>query len=116
MNGVSCRGRYDQTASLEEQAFALATSQSVFTGMFEDGAFTRFRELSVAYDLPRSWARRARVDALNVVVTGRNLAVWTKYSGVDPEASASNTDTRGGEEYFATPPLRYVTLRFNFSL
>ncbi len=115
MNGVSCRGRYDKSAPLQQQAYALATSQSVFTGMFEDGAFTRWRELSVSYEMPTKWANAMRAERWSVVLTGRNLGVSTKYTGVDPEAAASNTDTRGGEEYFATPPLRYFTLRMNFS-
>jgi hypothetical protein len=32
---------------------------------------------------------------------------------VDPEAAANNTDQRGNEEFFATPPLRYITFRLN---
>ena len=115
MNGVSCRGRYDASASLQEQANALATSQSVFTGMFEDGSFTRWREASVTYEMPTSWARAMRAAKWSVILTGRNIGVSTKYTGVDPEAAASNSDTRGNEEYFATPPLRYFTFRFNFS-
>ena len=115
MNGVSCRGRYDRSASLQEQANALATSQSVFTGMFENGAFTRWREASVSYEMPTSWANAMRAERWSIVLTGRNLGVKTKYSGVDPEAAQSNSDTRGLEEYFATPPLRYFTLRMNFS-
>ena len=114
MNGVSCRGRYDKTASLKEQAYALATSQLVYTGMFEDGAFTRWREASISYEMPTSWARMLRTNSWTVILTGRNLGVKTKYSGVDPEAAASNSDTRGNEEYFATPPLKYYTVRFNF--
>ena len=115
MNGVSCRGRYDQSVPLQEQANALATSQSVFTGMFEDGAFTRWREASASYEMPEKWAKALRAARWNVVVTGRNLGVKTKYKGVDPEAAASNSDTRGNEEYFATPPVRYITLRMNFT-
>lgn len=115
MNGVTCRGRYDQSASLQMQANALATSQSVFTGMFEDGAFTRWREASVSYEMPTKWANAVRAERWNVVFTGRNLGVKTKYTGVDPEAAASNNDQRGNEEYFATPPVRYFTLRMNFS-
>ncbi len=115
MNGVTCRGRYDRTAPLQMQANALATANSVFTGMYEDGAFTRWRELSVSYELPSSWASALRSERWNVVVTGRNLAVWTKYTGVDPEAAQSNGDTRGNEEYFSTPLLRYITVRMNFS-
>ena len=115
MNGVSCRGRYDQSASLQEQANALATSQSVFTGMFENGAFTRWREASVSYEMPTTWANAMRAERWSIILTGRNLGVKTKYTGVDPEAAQSNSDTRGGEEYFSTPPLRYFTLRMNFS-
>ncbi len=115
MNGVSCRGRYDQSASLQMQANALATSQSVFTGMFEDGAFTRWREASVTYEMPTKWANAMRAERWSVVLTGRNLGVKTKYTGVDPEAAQSNSDTRGNEEYFATPPLRYFTFRMNFN-
>jgi len=115
MNGVTCRGRYDKSASLQEQANALATSQAVYTGMFEDGAFTRFRELSLAYEMPTKWANAFRASRWAVVLTGRNLGVITNYSGVDPEAAQSNNDARGNEEYFSTPPLRIMTLRMNFS-
>lgn len=114
-NGVTCRGRYDRTASLQEQAGALATSQAVYTGQFEDGSFTRWRELSVAYEMPTAWANKLRSTRWSVVLTGRNLAVWTNYTGVDPEAAANNGDQRGNEEYFSTPPLRIMTLRMNFS-
>lgn len=113
--GASCRGLYDKSAPLEVQAAALAVNQqNVFYGMFEDGSFTRFREASIAYELPTSLASRVRASRLSVILTGRNLGVLTDYSGVDPEAAqSSNSDTRGNEEYFATPPLRYLTLRLN---
>ena len=87
----------------------------VFTGFFEDGSFTRFRELSVSYEMPGTWARALKAERWNVVLTGRNLHVWTKYDGVDPEATVGNTDVRGNEEYFSTPPMRYVTLRMILS-
>ena len=115
MNGVSCRGRYDKSVGLQQQAYALATSQAVYTGMFEDGSFTRWRELSVAYDMPEKWAQSFKAARWNIVLTGRNLGVNTKYSGVDPEAAQSNSDQRGNEEYFSTPPLRIFTLRMNFT-
>jgi outer membrane receptor protein involved in Fe transport len=115
MNGVTCRGRYDKSASLQEQANALATSQAVYTGMFENGSFTRFRELSMAYEMPTKWANAVRASRWSVVLTGRNLGVMTDYTGVDPEAAQSNNDARGNEEYFSTPPLRIMTLRMNFS-
>ncbi|MEO7361906.1 MAG: SusC/RagA family TonB-linked outer membrane protein [Gemmatimonadaceae bacterium] len=115
-NAVSCRGRYDPNASLQEQANALSTTQAVYTGMYEDGSFTRFRELSVSYQLPNRWANAIRASRWAVVLTGRNLGVSTKYSGVDPEAvSAANNDASGNEDYLNTPPLRTLLFRMNFT-
>jgi len=113
--GNSCRGRMDPTAPLEMQAAAIAANAGVFTGMYEDGSFTRLRELAVSYQLPQSWARAVKAQRWNVVMTGRNLAVWTPFTGVDPESTQSNTDNRGNEEFFATPPMRSWTLRMNFN-
>lgn len=115
-NGINCRGRYDQSASLEEQANALAVTQAVYTGMYEDGSFTRFRELSVAYEMPTRWANAIRASRWGIVLTGRNLGVKTHYSGVDPEAmSGSTNDANGNEDYLNTPPLRTMMLRMNFT-
>lgn len=113
--GASCRGLYDKNADLDTQAGALAANLGLsFINMFEDGNFTRFRELSVAYELPTRVSTLLRSQRASVILTGRNLAVWTDYRGVDPEASASNsTDLRGSEEYFATAPMRYFTFRLN---
>ena len=114
--GGSCRGLYDPTASLEQQAAAVAiNSYGSLTGFYKDGAFTRFRELSAAYQVPDRIARAVHATRLNLIVTGRNLAVWTKYDGVDPEATVGNSDARGFEEYFSTPPLRTFTFRVNFT-
>jgi TonB-linked SusC/RagA family outer membrane protein len=114
--GQSCRGLFDQTAPLEEQARArAATDRGVFTGFYEDGSFTRFRELSVAYTMPDRWARSLRATRWNVVLTGRNLAVWTPFMGLDPETTVGSSDTRGNEEFFSTPPMRTWTFRMNFT-
>ncbi|WP_396204576.1 SusC/RagA family TonB-linked outer membrane protein [Gemmatimonas sp.] len=112
--GVSCQGLYTG-APLEEQAMAVAAAASVFTGFYEDGSFTRFRELSVAYTMPDKWAKAVRAERWNVVFTGRNLGVWTPFTGVDPETTVGNGDQRGNEEFFSTPPMRYWTLRMNFN-
>ncbi len=114
--GASCRGRMDLSAPLELQAAALAaTPNGIFTGFFEDGSFTRFRELAVSYQMPTAWANAVRASRWNVIVTGRNLAVWTGFTGLDPETTQSNSDNRGNEEFFSTPPMRLWTARMNFT-
>jgi TonB-linked SusC/RagA family outer membrane protein len=111
--GQSCRGLFDRAATLDQQAAAIAATASVFTPFYEVGDFTRFRELSVSYQMPDRLARSLRASRWNVTLTGRNLGVWTPYTGVDPEATVNNLDARGNEEFFSTPPLRYFTFRMN---
>lgn len=112
--GFSCEGLY-AGAPLEEQAKAVAAAASVFTGFYEDGSFTRFREMSVSYQMPNSWAKALKAERWNLVLTGRNLGVWTPFTGVDPETTVGNGDARGNEEFFSTPPMRYFTFRMNFN-
>ncbi|MEP6492119.1 MAG: SusC/RagA family TonB-linked outer membrane protein [bacterium] len=114
--GLSCAGFWDPQASLSSQARTVAVNNySVYTGMYENGRFTRLREVAVTYELPEALSRSIRSSRSTVVLAGRNLHVWTPYTGVDPETSVGNGDQRGNEEYFATPPLRYLTVRLNLN-
>jgi TonB-linked SusC/RagA family outer membrane protein len=114
--GLSCQGFWDPKASLLQQANTIAVNNySVYTGMYENGRFTRLRELSVSYVLPDRFTSKIRASRATFVAAGRNLHVWTPYTGVDPETTVGNGDERGNEEYFATPPLRYFTFRINLA-
>ena len=113
--GASCEGLWDPKASLADQAAAVADNLNIYTGYFLNGEFTRFRELSVTYQLPDRFASKLRASKVALVGTGRNLHVWTAYPGIDPESTVGNSDTRGNEEYFATPPLRQFTIRLNLN-
>ena len=54
-----------------------------------DGDFLRFRELSLTYSAPPSVTQRFGGREMSVTFTGRNLMLWTKYQGVDPEVTYS---------------------------
>jgi TonB-linked SusC/RagA family outer membrane protein len=114
--GLSCEGFWNPEASLQSQAKTIAVNNyATYTGMYENGMFTRLREISASYQLPDMLASKLRANRAALVVAGRNLHVWTPYSGVDPEATVGNGDSRGTEEYFGTPPLRYFTVRLNLN-
>ncbi|MDB4874469.1 MAG: hypothetical protein JWM41_915 [Gemmatimonadetes bacterium] len=113
--GASCQGLWDPNAPLADQAASIADNLNIYTGYFRNGEFTRFRELSVSYQLPDAFAARIHASRASIIGTGRNLHVWTAYPGIDPEATVGNGDARGSEEYFSTPPLRFLTLRLNLS-
>lgn len=62
---------------------ALANTLNV--RFYEDASFARLKDVSLGYDLPTSLVRRLNLTKLKVYVTGRNLATFTKYTGLDPE-------------------------------
>ena len=59
----------------------------------ENGKFLRFRELSLTYNVPSRWIERLGFRYLTITAAGRNLALWTPYTGIDPEI---NEFGRGG--------------------
>ncbi|MES2520142.1 MAG: TonB-dependent receptor, partial [Bacteroidota bacterium] len=69
----------------------------------EDGSFIRLRSLNLAYNLPKSLAKKLGADALKVYVNGTNLLLITNYTGLDPESSASSDQNSQGID-LGTPP------------
>ncbi len=69
----------------------------------EDGSFLRLRSLNLSYNLPKEIARKLRADGLKVYVNGTNLFLLTKYTGLDPESSASSEQNAQGID-LGTPP------------
>ena len=55
--------------------------------IYEDASFIRLKDVSLAYDLPTSVLKRMKLNKLKIYVTGRNLATFTKFKGLDPELS-----------------------------
>ncbi len=56
----------------------------------EDGTYLKLREVSLTYDVPGSLLQGwfgTTISRLNVGVSARNLLMFTKYSGFDPEVS-----------------------------
>ncbi len=62
----------------------------------EKGDFLRFRELGLTYTAPQSIAERFGARSMSLTFAGRNLLLWTKYSGSDPEISYSGRQPGGG--------------------
>jgi TonB-linked SusC/RagA family outer membrane protein len=56
----------------------------------DDGSNVRLRELSLSYKFGKLGKA---ISDLSISFTGRNLAVWTKYIGYDPEVNAAGQST-----------------------
>ena len=69
-------------------------------GYTNDASYVKLREVSVAYTLPDNLNRMARVNRATIGIAGRNLHTWTKYPGLDPEASFLGGTRGGGFSFF----------------
>jgi TonB-linked SusC/RagA family outer membrane protein len=84
----------------------------VATQFMEDGTYTRLREVSVAYTFDQPWVGRALgLNSIDLRVAGRNLAVWTDYKGMDPEANLGGAENLiQGIDYFNNPQTRSIVI------
>jgi hypothetical protein len=60
----------------------------------EDAGFVKLREVSLAYQVPRTWVSRlgnTGVEDVRLSVVGRNLLTFTNYTGYDPEVGGTVT-------------------------
>jgi len=75
--------------------------------LVEDGSFLRLQMVRLGYSLPQRWIAPARLKSARIYVAANNLAVFTKYSGYDPEVTSNQVDFRypfvQGFDYGAFP-------------
>jgi TonB-linked SusC/RagA family outer membrane protein len=72
----------------------------------EDGSFLRVNNLTVGYSLPVKSLVKMKISKLRFYFTANNLAVFTKYTGYDPEVSVRNSPLTPGLDYSAYPKSR----------
>ncbi len=72
-----------------------ARTQGIFEYWIEDGTFIKLRELSASYLLDWEPVRRVVKSGVDLTLSGRNLWVWTDYSGYDPEINLFGTNAGG---------------------
>ena len=69
----------------------------------EPAGFVKLREMTFSVRMPQRVLQRISLDALSLYVTGRNLKVWSDFSGGDPEGDVYGGQNAGGQ-YFRQFP------------
>jgi hypothetical protein len=84
------------------------SSGGPITTRLEDATNTRLREISIAYTFTQNWVRMiGGSTALDLKLSGRNLKLWTDYSGTDPETNLGGAQNANrGIDWFNTPLTR----------
>jgi hypothetical protein len=116
----NCNGMFNPNASMEEQAMVVAANfnaAKTLDGFFQPGGFVKWREASATLQLPQMLYSRSRAKSASLVFTARNLKMWTKYRGTDPEsdfAVGEGGDAPSEFQTFAQPTYFIVRLNLGF--
>jgi len=106
------------TTSITESAAAagLAVNAGQPLGLWiEKADFIKLRDVSLTYTLPAEFAQRFRASSARITLAGHNLAMWTDYSGLDPEVSGYGNRQFARADVYPVPMLRRWSLAMDFS-
>jgi hypothetical protein len=78
----------------------------------EPSDWIRLRELTLSYSIP---IQSKVVSAAELYFTGRNLLLFTPYSGIDPETNLQGAINAQGMDYFNMPGTKSYTVGFRIS-
>lgn len=111
-------GEMNQNATIWSGNASFGTATAVLTDWaIEDGSFIRLNTATLGYTLPNALTSKANVSQLRVYVTGYNLALFTNYSGYDPEVSTTRSSNYSlltpGVDYSSYPRSRSYTVGVN---
>ncbi|MBK0369374.1 SusC/RagA family TonB-linked outer membrane protein [Flavobacterium agrisoli] len=97
---------------------AASTSNYRFSDKFvEDGSFVRVRNISVGYNLPKSFVEKFHLAGVKVYSNMQNVLTFSKYTGFDPEIGSLNQDallTGIDNGRYPTPLIYTFGLNVNF--
>lgn len=79
----------------------------------ENGNFLRLSDITLSYNFTTRLVRKAGLSGLTLFVSGKNLKIWTNYSGYDPEVNTRQGgfgDLMPSLDYAAYPRSRIVAV------
>jgi TonB-linked SusC/RagA family outer membrane protein len=117
-NGVKeSDGTINTTPALIDQTYFTtnAGGRNIAERFIEDGSWVRLRDLNIGIMLPAKYAQAIRASRLDVSFYGRNLLLFTPYSGIDPETNLYGPNASMGIDAFGTPNTRSFGINLNVS-
>ena len=80
-------------------------------GFLYPNQFWRLREMSVVWNLPKRLVSYVRAPNAELTFAARNLHVWSRYKGPDPEGTYTDADVPSS--YSTSGQRTYFNVRFN---
>ncbi len=101
-----------------DQAWYTATGGGFnVNGPFVEKAnWSRLREVTLSYNIAGAGFRKAtKLNGITVGVTGRNLLLWTPYTGIDPETNLTGANNGRGIDYFQNPNTKSILFKLTIT-
>jgi TonB-linked SusC/RagA family outer membrane protein len=80
-------GRYTAKSNFTIWPYNLTDEGFSYTA----GSYIRLKNLSLSWQLPVLWIKKAHLQTARIYFRGQNLATFTKYTGLDPETRSIAT-------------------------
>lgn len=91
-------------------------SGTVLDPYLEKADFVRLNEISLSYQLPDKVAGKLMgAHSASISVSGRNVALWSNYSGFNPDVQNELDALAGRADFFTLPPPRRLGLRLDLT-
>lgn len=92
-----------------------ANGTSASSRYIYDGDYVRLKNITLAYNVPKDFIQKFKLNSLRVYATAVNLLTFTDYPGWDPEV---NTDYRAGNrnqgsDFYAAPQIKNISIGLN---
>jgi len=100
---------YDYFRTFKGDAGSYASENAI-----QDGSWVRLRELGISYNVK---VGSKFLQSVDLGITGKNVLLFTDYTGVDPETSLTGAGSNiGGFDYFNNPGMKswIANVKFNF--
>lgn len=113
-NPITIDGQTGAWTAFYRGVYAQRTANGTKDYFYEDASFVRLRNISLGLDMARLF-KIPGVKKLQLVLSGRNLLTFTKYTGFDPEISSgtSNSAWDRGTDHSTMPNFRSYQAALN---
>ncbi|KQS36437.1 SusC/RagA family TonB-linked outer membrane protein [Pedobacter sp. Leaf194] len=86
-----------------------ASNSASYKQFVEDASTSRLREVTLRYSIDaKSIKFISALSSIDLSISGRNLILWTDYTGTDPEVNISGAGLARGQDWFTNPNTKSV--------
>jgi TonB-dependent starch-binding outer membrane protein SusC len=111
---ITIAGKTEAYSAFYRGVYAGRQANGTKSYFMEDASFLRLRNISLGFDFGKLFTIKG-VSRMQLVLSGRNLVTFTKYTGYDPEVSSGTTNSAWdrGVDHNTIPNLKTFQVALN---